>query len=394
MASRSQSAEAELAGPDGPWHCLSVRGVAIGLILCVLMGLAGPYWCFVLHSSRMFVDYHAAGQVFSLVLLLLIFNGLLAMVWRGFALPGRDLRLITAMTLSSGAVCTSGLVAYLIPGITGPFYYAGTTNELQQKVWPVLRRRLFPLDGDGGIVAITKFWSGVPSGEPTLWQPWVVPLVLWGVFLVALFACMMALMSIMRKQWMDYEHLSFPIAQVPAELCRAAESPGSSASILRSRGFWIVTVLSFLLACSGGLGHYGTVGRLPSAFSVFPTVRIRHVIQDLGPMPMAINLDLVILGLVFLIPNRVTFSIWSLSLVSWLVRSFIRTYGLQLNDAVPYSVVGHPELSHVAMGSMIAFTAVSLWMARPHLWRVLRCVMGRTRATTSASPAPTGRRWR
>lgn len=354
--------------PDRGDTCLTVRGVAIALVLCVLIGLAGPYWCFLLGSSRMFVDYHAGGQVFTLVVLLALFNAALACVWRRFRLLGRELRLITAMTLCSGAVCTAGLVAYLIPGMTGAFYYATAANKMEKTLWPLLNRRLFPLDGDGGIVAIEKFWSGIPKAEPIPWGPWVGPLILWGIFLIALFACMMALMALMRKQWMDHEHLSFPIAQVPAELCRAAEQPGSASSILRSRPFWIGVGIAFLLASSGGLNHH---------FGGFPNFRIRHDIVGVWAMPLRINVDLVILGLVFLIPNRITFSIWSLSLLSWGTRVFIRTYSFQLRDWMPYGVVGHPELQHVAMGSMIALTAGSLWLGRHHLGRALRCALGR-----------------
>ncbi|MGD2173821.1 MAG: hypothetical protein PVJ27_00315 [Candidatus Brocadiaceae bacterium] len=349
----------------------------MGCLLCGLIGLAGPYWCLYLMSSSLFADYHTGGATFSLLALLLLFNVLLALLWKGFRLHGRELRFITAMTLTSGSIVTSGLVAYLIPGMTAPYYHASEANQIHVRLWPHLPKWLFALDPGGGRVAIRKFWNGLPGGEPIPWGPWIVPLVCWGVFILALFGCMIALMSIMRKQWVDYEHLSYPIAQVPAELCRAVEAPRARSSILRSRAFWIGGGLAFLLGSSAGLRHY---------FGFFPALNLKHSVEGLGPMALPIQVGPVVLGLTFLIPNRVAFSVWFLALLSWVLRSFIRAYNFGLDEWMLYGVVGHPELQHVAMGAMTAFAVGSVWLARRHLLRVVRCATGRDPGYDAGEP--------
>ncbi len=365
---------AEPSGREGEAHsCLTVRSLLLGSVICGLFGLAGPYWCFYLMSSGMFGDYHTAGATFSLLMLALVFNAGLAFLWHGFRLSGGELRFITAMTLTSGSIVTSGLIAYLIPGMTAPYYHAGPGNQLEAQIWPVLeqlrmRHWMFPLDPDGGRMAIQGFWVGLPPREPIPWWPWLRPLIWWGVLVMAMFAVMLAVMVIMRKQWVDHEHLSFPIAQVPAELCSAAENPWHRNSILRSWPFWVGAALTFLLSSSTGLRHY---------FGVFPRFRISHTITDLGPMDLAINLGPVMVGLVFLIPNRVAFSVWFLALLSWVLRSFIRAYGFGMQQWMLYGVVGHPELQHVTMGSMLVFAVGSLWLARGHVKRVAAAALGR-----------------
>ncbi len=366
------------ADERAPGTLATPRSVLLGCVLCGLIGLAGPYWCFYLMSSTMFADYHTAGATFSLLLLIVVFNLGLARAWPRSGLRGGELRLITAMTLTSGSIATSGLIAYLVPGMTAPYYHANETNLMHTRLWPHLPKWLFALDPDGGTVAIRKFWLGLPAGEPIPWGPWIRPLTCWGIFVLAMFACMLAVMTIMRKQWMDHEHLSYPIAQVPAELCRVAERGGASGSILRSRAFWIGGGIAFLLASSAGLRHY---------FGFFPAFNVSHRVTGLGPMDLPVNLRPVVLGLVFLIPNRVAFSVWFLALVSWVLRSFLRAYNLGLNEWMLYGVVGHPELQHMAMGSMIAFTAGSLWVARRHLRRVVLCALGRQEGYDAGEPA-------
>ncbi len=361
--------------------CLTLRSVVIGLFFCVLIGLAGPYWTVYRMLSGMFADYHAAGPVFCLLTAILFFNILLGLLSRRLRLSGGELRVITAMCITSGAIVVSGLIAYLIPGMTAPYYHATPANQIHTRVWPLLeelsmQKWLFAVDPNGGHVAITKWWAGIPVGEPIPWGPWVKPLVWWGVFVTAIFGCMIALMSVMRKQWVDYEHLSFPIAQVPDEVCRAVERPGS-ATVMRSKVFWLGVGFAVLVGLCRGLSNH---------FPGIPAFRIQHTVSGLGPMNLRVSVSLLIIGLVFLVPSRVAFSIWSLNLASWILRSFLREYGFTLDEWMLYGVVGHGELSHVAMGAMAAFAAGSVWMARRHLLRALRCVFGSERGYDRGEP--------
>ena len=354
----------------GPAGAITVRSVLVGLALCVAIGMLTPYWSFFLMSSRMFEDYHMAGAAFFLFILLIVCNVCLGRLWRPLAFRAGELMVITAMMLVGGSIVSSGLVAYFIPGMTVPYYQADTANRWADIIQPHLKPWLAPLDPNGSTFAIRKFWLGLNPGEPIPWGPWIMPLALWGVFLLSLFTCMIALMALMRKQWIDHEHLSYPIAQVPAELCAAAEprSAADGGSILRSTGFWIALALTFLLASAGGVGHYW--GKLPP-------FRVSESITGLGPMALPINLQPVVVGLVFLIPNRVAFSVWFLTLLSWGVRSFMLAYSMNMNETMVYGVVGNPNLQHLAAGALLVFFFTSVWLSRGHLGRALRCALGK-----------------
>ncbi len=353
-----------IAAAEGASGFPTIRSIVLGSLLCGVIGLAGPYWTIYLQSSRMFEDYHTAGASF-LLFLILVPNLALRAIWRPLGLQRHELMAVGAMMLVGGSIATSGLVAYFMPAISSVYYFANSSNNWAVDLWPYLPHALSPLDPNGGTVAIHKFWQGVPGDEPIQWGPWLGPLVTWGVFLMALFACMMAIMTLMRKQWIDREHLSFPIAQVPAELCAAGTDPAGPDSIFRSKGFWIGLGVTFLLASAGGVVHY--MGR-------DWYFRVRYWVDFAGePWRLPVYIDLVVIGLVFLIPNRIAFTVWFVALLSWIMRSVMEEYQLRM----PGDWVYGDEMNQVAMGATVTFVMASLWLSREHLKRALRCALGR-----------------
>lgn len=358
--------------PDVPVRAdgiLTVRAIVLGSAMCALIGLLGPYWTFYLHTSTLFLDYSVGGGMFLLFMLVLVVNGLLGRIWRPIALRPHELVVVTAMMLVAGAITTMGLVGYLIPNITAPYYLATHHNEWNLKLWPHLPAWISPLDPGGKTVAIRKFFSGVPAGDPVPWQPWAKPLLLWSVFLVALYGCMSSLMAIMRKQWVDHEHLSFPIAQVPEELCASAASPWRKPSVLVSAFFWSGFAVPFVVGSMAGLNHY---------FPSVPPITLARVVTDLTSVPLNLRLSFAVLGFTFLIPNRVAFSLWFLNLLSFAVRCYLRSYNLDMKENLGiYGAAGFPIMAHQGMGAMIVFIASGLWFSRDHLRRVVACALGR-----------------
>jgi len=79
------------------------------------------------------------------------------------------------------------------------------------------------------------------------------------------------------------------------------------------------------------------------------------------------------MGLVFLIPNRIAFTVWFVALLSWIVRSVMQQYALRM----PGDWVYGNEMNQVATGATVTFVVASLWLSREHLKRALRCALGR-----------------
>jgi hypothetical protein len=337
----------------------------IGCAMAAVIGTAEPYLTVYMQSSYLFTDYHEGGAAFFVVALFLPLNVLLSRLYRSAALSAEELLFITAMMFASGSMVTSGGATHMVPILSSCYYYADSGNHWGDLL-PYMPKWLSPLDPNGGTVAIREWWEGLPAGSMVPWGPWVRPLALWGVYLMAVWAVLTALMTLVRKQWMEHEHLSYPIAQVPAELCEAAAAPRGATSILRQRAFWLGLGLTFCLYSFWGFGHYfwHATGRLSIGAPI-----------DFAPgYSLSINLNPVVMGLVFLVPNRIAFSVWTMALVSWFYRAFAATNLLSMTGNMPYG--GPPETQHMVMGALVVFVGASLWYGRVHLWKAMRCALG------------------
>jgi hypothetical protein len=373
----------------------TARAVLLGAFMCVFIGVADPYATFYLQTSSLFLDYSVGGAMFLLLALVLVFNVALARVWRRLALRSGELIVVACMMLVAGAVSTMGLAGYLIPGMAAPHYLAGGQHAWQQGLLRYLPQWAAPLDADGGIRAIQAFYEGLkveksiragPWWSPAAWaescsrfveftrvvpwRAWWRPLGLWAVFIMALYACTIALLTIIRKQWVEHERLTFPIARVPQELCAAAAEPFGRNSPLGSWLFWFGFAAPALVGSLRALhGYCPSVPDIPTSTSI----------TGLGPMPLSLYLSFAVLGFTFLIPNRLAFSIWSLNLVSFAFRSVLARYGRELpNERLGmYGAAMWPSMGYQGMGALFVFVLGSLYFARGHLRAVALCVIGR-----------------
>ena len=346
---------------------ISIRAVIIGCVMAVGIGLAEPYLTIYMKSSYLFTDYHYGGASFLIVVVFLLFNMGLSRVRRSWALRTEELLVVCALMIVAGSVVTSGCVVHLIPMMSSAYYFATPGNHWETDLVPHLKSWLAPLDPDGGMVAIRKFWTGIAHEAPIPWGPWVEPVLLWGLYLMALFAFMGALMVLMRRQWMDNEHLSYTIAQIPTELCVGLSDPHAESSIFRSRAFWIGLGIMFALHSATGLRHYAT--------GVASRIRIDEQVLLAPGFRLRFWVEVAVVGLVFMIPNRIAFSVWFFTLVSWLMRSVIRLRGWGMQENLAWG--GPAEMQHMVVGALLVFVGAGLWYSRGHLKRAVLCALGR-----------------
>ncbi len=360
---------------------VTLRSIVIGCLMAVVIGLTESYLTIYLSSSYLFTDYHSGGASFLIAVVFLLLNALpMAVAWvlwrltqvdvratvRRLTLSTQELLFVTALMITAGSVVTSGAVVHMVPMMSSAYYFGTPSNRYAVDLVPHLKSWLAPLDPTGDTFAIEKFWNGVPSGEPIPWGPWVAPVLLWGLYLMAVFACLGAIMVLMRKQWMEHEHLSYPIAQIPAELCSGLGDPRGEGSIFRSKAFWVGLGTTLFLYSCVGLRFYlfGTSGRL----------RIDERVLLAEGYELRFWVEIAVVGLVFMIPNRIAFSVWFLTLTSWLLRRTVEARGWGMQTDMRYG--GTPEFQHMVLGAMVVFVVASLWYARGHLKEATRSALG------------------
>ncbi|MDA1191495.1 MAG: hypothetical protein O3A46_07415 [Candidatus Poribacteria bacterium] len=189
---------------------------------------------------------------------------------------------------------------------------------------------------------------------------WLPVMLRWSLFLVVLYFGMMCLNLLLRKQWVDRERLSFPVAQIPLGMI----SPTQSA--FTDRLFWTGFLISAALNLSNGLHR------------LFPLVPgLTYGKFDIGTLfpdsPWnAIDVAYIeflpfIVGISFFIPVNLSFSIWFFYWFWKLASVFGRVSGLS-------HLPGYPGYWVQGMGGMMLLSVMFLVWARSHLTDVFRVV--------------------
>ena len=180
------------------------------------------------------VDAHSPGVILSVFMLLVVLVNL-PVVSRGasLALNRADLIVVYCMLLIVSALCTMGLSEQLLPMLTAFFYYASPQNKWTEKLLPHLTGKpILVEDGTGNKL----FYEGIAgTGHGIPYEAWVEPLIWWGIFLLALYIAMVSIAVILRRQWMERERLSYPIAQVGLAMIRGEEQDRMVNSFFKSR---------------------------------------------------------------------------------------------------------------------------------------------------------------
>ena len=149
---------------------MSVRSLIIGTALAFFLNLACPYSVLVLQNAGLTSDYITAGAMMIFLLLVGLFNPLLKMVHRPWALRSGEMVVIYVMMIVASAIPTWGLVTNLFHILTRPFYYATPENRWAELVQPLIPDWLAPRDPD----VARYFYEGLPEGIPLPWDAWIV----------------------------------------------------------------------------------------------------------------------------------------------------------------------------------------------------------------------------
>jgi len=216
------------------------------------------------------------------------------------------------------------------------------------------------------VAAVQGYFLGRASVP---WGEWLVPLAAWSSFLCALFLANLCLLSLVQRQWIRNERLAFPLAQIPLETIESAAG-GRSGRLSTSPMFWFGVGIAFLVAFASSLSQ-----RLP-ALPALPLLVPVMNLPEVGPLAALGRVDMALypwlLGIAYLIPKELSFSVWFL----WLVRIGLTmaaiTAGAEPGSAEDWWRFDFPAPYNQATGAVLALSAWALWGSRRHLVRAFR----------------------
>ena len=272
---------------------------------------------------------------------------------------GEMLVLYVMLSISS-VVAGVGNYGFFLPFLSHLFFDATPSNRLE-RFYPLLPSWFGPRDKD---TILKPFYEGHSSMFHLVFiQAWAKPLIIWGFFFLVLVWTMLCMAAILRRQWADNEHLSFPVIYLPVEMTR------TDGAFYRNHLLWLGFAVPFVIQSMNSLN------------SIFPSVPCWQInrLQSLGDffrnrpwngidaMPYAVHPAGV--GLGFLVSTDMLFSTWLFYVLFKLLCVFGVAAGWR-DPAQGWFGLNEPRFpwfGYQGWGAWLALSLIALWLARPYL---------------------------
>lgn len=309
---------------------MTLRAALIGLLIAVGFAAILPYTDLYLQGSRLAFNHLPITALITLFLLITLVNTLLLKLSPRRALRAIELAGIYIMVLVAAPLPSGGYAEYFPTVTTAGFYFATPENDYQIKFQPYLTEKLHGLTNwlaPQDPRAIKWLYEGLPPGKAIPWGPWMAPLIAWGIFVVLLVAAFYFLAMILRRQWIEYERLTFPLAQVPLEMVAQADKPSLATPFFRNRVMWAGFFIIALLDSVNSLRLY---------FPSMPSINMMHlrIFQGLKNRPWNALQDIeifiypAVIGISYLLSQEVGAGIWGFFCFNKLQKVILFAYGL------------------------------------------------------------------
>jgi hypothetical protein len=341
---------------------LSTRAVILGLAAVAIVVFIVS-WAELVTGQIMIGFLQLPPVVLALLFLLVLVNRGVAR-WGGkMALNPQELAVIHVMMLLAAMISSRGLMEKLVPTLVGQNYFADSTNNWASLYFQHIAQWLVPWDVKGGEKQwlAVRFFEGLRSWESLPWVAWLRPMLAWSVLVLAMFFAYLCLATILRKQWVENEKLSFPLAQLPLELIRGGEG-----SFFSSRLFWIGFAIPFTIF---------TINGLHNLFPTIPGITMQiNLKQYLTNRPWSmVSLFMAFLspaaiGFFFLLPTDLLFSLWFFFILGKVQEASLIQLGM-VPESTPHGGA-HLPVGAQATGAWFALAAYLIYVSRPHLKRV------------------------
>jgi len=338
------------------------KALATGLFWAIFLGLASTYNDMIIKGSGLATWNWTPGAICVFFVLIALVNVPLRLIRPSLALQRGELAVAYFIILLANTLTGRGFSSQMLPVLTGAQYYATPENNWDAVIHPYLPSWPLPQGHD----VLWHFYEGSPVGQVP-WSAWIVPLAYWGVFALALFLTMACLMVILRKQWVEYERLPYPMVQLPLAMLEEGGKRSAIPPLFRNWLLWLGFALPFVMGSVNALHNYYPF--VPTIDSGLASIPLFH-----GMAGIRLRINASMIGFSYFVPLNIAAGLCFFYLLTTVQRGVwaIVGWGGKEDAMGVYSQYTDPAIIHQSMGGMIVLVLGTLWIGRRHLQAVGR----------------------
>lgn len=357
---------------------MTFRAVVIGLLCAAAICSVTYFNDFVIRQTHFIGNYMPISVFALLVILVLVVNPLLALVWRRAILKAKELAVVLALCLAACYVPGRGLMHYFTTFLMWPHQYAKTdVSWRKEKILERMPERMIADAPPGGGEALTDFLGGLSKGRRHIafsdipWTVWARTLGFWLPLLITFSIGMIALATVIHRQWSSHERLRYPIAEFANALL--PRGGRTVADVFRTRGFWIATAAVVSIHTINYLYVWFPDDmirvRMSFPFHAELAPHCRTFLRGGGWDLLQVDLYFTVIGFAFFLASDLSFSLG--------IAPYLFTYvvGIFALHGVPIREGGFMALkiqTFLHGGAYFGMFLVLLYMGRRYYWTALR----------------------
>ena len=349
---------------------ITARSVILGLVLAVFHTAWIVYQeSFLLRLGMSFTSFMLVHGVVAILFGLMVANSILKRVAPRWMFTPTEMMVIFCITTLSAIISGGDLLQNMLPNLMWAHGYSAPT-DLSRKLFAYVPDWFIPSDP----LVIKQFFSGSHDFwrffKPDILGAWAVPLAFWGGFLFLLAFTMLCLSSVLRRQWIDQEKLTFPIIELPLTMARSQTLGEMFRNPLLLIGFFGTAALLSFNCLSAVCPSIPGIN-----LNILNIGRTTFVSAPLSGMnPIFVAWWPIAIGLCYLIPLDISFSCWFFYVFIRLAMAFATAQGWRDPWAGLWSDQ-FPWFRSITSGAWIGMFVTVMWSARAHLARVWRAAM-------------------
>ncbi len=328
-------------------------------------------------------NYPGASVFFPFLVALLIVNPVSKLISGRNLFNNKNLLIIYLVSAAASAAMNTftrwvlyimGLGKYAVESpYTFGYIYDGFSRAVIPKGWDVLR----------------GFWHG---GSQVPWEAWILPLILWTLFIGVYALVGICLTTLVRKRWEEGERLTYPAVQPVLELVRHTTNEEGDGILWKKRLLWVgVAISGFCIFYEFLAQHFFPGPPIFDHESISKTtIRLFQGEPLLAEAfkNWVIRWDFFSIGLLYFVDNSILFGWWFFAFINRLGFYFLSKNNIKLWSLIqsaPNNIYFDARNwgDAKAAGGFIFFIIIWLWFARDELKLLVRSAFGLERINDS-----------